>query len=429
MDTTISSLGPCRYSSPLRLSNLPGDNISDFISDSVRVRYQVEFGGLDDHPDITFEKAGPRQKIYFEPAKTRAAIVTCGGICPGLNNVIRSVFLELHHNYGIDEVLGLRYGYAGLNAATAKEPLVFDSDYVDRIHEHGGTVLGSSRGPQPPAAMVDYLQSKRINILICVGGDGTLRGAKAIADEAISRKAEIVVVGVPKTIDNDVMYVSRTFGVNTAIARAAEILECAHVESKSAFNGVGLVKVMGRESGFIAAGATLASQEVNFCLIPEQPFLLEGPNGFLKTLERRLASRQHAVVVVAEGAGQDLVTTSGVDKSGNKKLGDIGVFMKERIVAHFKGINMPADVKYFDPSYYIRSVRANSNDAILCDQYARLAVHAAMAGKTNVVIGLVGDSFTHLPISLATSQRKQVNLEGALWRSVIACTGQPFQWS
>jgi 6-phosphofructokinase 1 len=186
---------------------------------------------------------------------------------------------------------------------------------------------------------------------------------------------------------------------------------------------------MGRESGFIAAGATLASQEVNFCLIPEQPFTLEGPNGFLKTLERRLASRQHAVVVVAEGAGQDLVATSGVDKSGNKKLGDIGVFMKEQIIAYFKGINMPTDVKYFDPSYYIRSGRANSNDAILCDQYARLAVHAAMAGKTNVVIGLVGDSFTHLPISLATSQRKQVNVEGALWRSVIACTGQPFRWS
>jgi 6-phosphofructokinase 1 len=427
MDTTIAQLGPCGVPSPLGMSSVPGDMDGDYTPDTARVRYQVRYGtGCDLPADISFEAAGPRQNIYFDPAKTRAAIVTCGGICPGMNNVIRSAFLELTYNYGVPEVYGLRYGYAGLNPACGFEPVLLSRDIVDHIHEHGGTMIGTSRGPQSPEVMTQFLVDQRINLLICVGGDGMLRGAKTISDEALRRQLPIAVVGVPKTIDNDVLYVQRTFGVSTAIERAEEILDCAHIEARSVFNGVGLVKVMGREAGFIACGAALACQEVNLTLIPEMPFCLEGPGGVLEFLRQRLEKRQHALIVVAEGAGQDLCEAAGItDKSGNKKLGDIGLVLKGRITEHFKSINMPVEVKYFDPSYYIRSVRANSDDAIFCDQLARLAVHAGMAGKTGVVIGQWNGDFTHVPIAMATSGKKQVDPESPLWTSVLAATGQP----
>ncbi len=428
MDTTVTTLGECRYRSPLNLSTRGGDGLGDFVPDTARVRYQVEYGTTMDLPgDVVFEKAGPREKLFFDPAKTRAAIVTCGGICPGINNVIRSAFLEMHFNYGVSEVLGLRYGYAGLNPETAEEPIRLTRDFVDHIHEDGGSVLGTSRGPQPPEVMVKYLADNKIDILICVGGDGTLRGAKSIADEAARQKLPIAVVGVPKTIDNDVMFVQRTFGVSTAMERASQVIDCAHTEAHSVYNGVGLVKVMGREAGFVACLATLANQEVNLTLIPEVPFALEEEYGALEFLRRRLERRHHAVVVVAEGAGQDLLddAPAGVDKSGNRKLGDIGLFLKHRINEYFDRIGMHVDVKYFDPSYIIRSGRANADDAVFCDQLARNAVHAAMAGKTGVVISAWNGTFMHVPISLATSGKKQVDPEGWLWSSVVAATGQP----
>ncbi len=430
-NTQIEKLGPCSVPSPLRLSSAPGNGQGQFVPDGARVRYQAEFNtGADLPPEASFEKAGPREKLFFDPKQTRAAIVTCGGLCPGLNNVIRSAFMELHHHYGVPETLGLRYGYAGLNPASGHPPLRLTSAMVDDIHEDGGTLLGTSRGPQPTEVMVDYLVEQGINVLLCTGGDGTLRGVRDIAAEAKRRNLPIAVVGIPKTIDNDVMYVARTFGLITATEKAAEVLDCAHNEAKSVCNGVGLVKVMGRDAGFIAAFATVASQEVNFTLIPEVPLRLDGPNGFLEVLRRRLAARHHAVVLVAEGAGQDLLAGVGnlKDASGNKLHADIGPFLKEQIIAHMKQAKLPVEVKYFDPSYLVRSVPANSDDAILCDQLARNAVHAAMAGKTNVVIGFWNSLFTHVPVPLAVGAKKRVDPGGSLWTSVLAATGQPVAW-
>ena len=431
MDTSIKNLGECRHRSPLGLSTVAGDMTGDFTPESARVRYQVEFGGLADLPDVAFEKAGPRENIFFDPKHTRAAIVTCGGICPGINNVIRSAFLEMHYNYGVPEVLGLRYGYAGLNPATAQSPIRLTRDVVDHIHEHGGTMLGTSRGPQPPDVMAKYLADNKINILICVGGDGTLRGANDIANEARRLNLPIAVVGVPKTIDNDVMFVERTFGVSTAMERASQVLDCAHTEARSVFNGVGLVKVMGREAGFIACLSTLANQEVNLTLIPEVPFTLDGEKGAMEFLRKRLKSRKHAVVVVAEGAGQELLNAypGGTDKSGNRRLSDIGVFLKERMIEHFAALGIPIEVKYFDPSYIIRSGPANADDAVFCDQLSRNAVHAAMAGKSGAVISYWNGTFMHVPIALAASRKKQVDPEGSLWSGVLAATGQPRQFT
>lgn len=431
-DTAVTTLGPCTIPSPLRLGRQPEPGVPPFVSDTARVRFRVECDpACPAEPDVFFEKAGPRERLFFDPRRVRAAIVTCGGLCPGLNNVIRSAFLELHYNYGVPEVLGLRYGYAGLNPAVAEPPLRLTPELVDTIHEEGGTVLGTSRGPQPVEVMVDFLASRGIDLLLCVGGDGTLRGARSIAEEVLRRGLKIAVVGVPKTIDNDVMYVERTFGMQTAVDKAREVLDAAHNEAKSAYNGVGLVKVMGRDAGFIAAMATLASQEVNFTLIPEVPLVLDGPRGFLETLRRRLIARHHAVVVVAEGVGRELLAGEPVetDASGNPKPPDIGPFLKNRIVQHMRKYGVPVDVKYFDPSYLIRSVPANSDDAIFCDALARHAVHAAMAGKTNVVVGLWNGVFTLVPIPLAVSGKKHVDPAGPLWKSVLACTGQPPGWT
>ena len=429
VDTAIRNAGPCHHDSPLALNVVRGDRIGNFISDQTRVRHQVEIAPGDPvDADTFFEKAGPRQKIFFDPKKTRAAIVTCGGLCPGLNNVIRSAFLELHHNYGVREVLGIRHGFQGLTFK-AEPPLVLTPELVDHIHRDGGTILSSSRGQQEIGEMVDYLANRQIDVLLCVGGDGTQKGSHALAEEIARRQLPIAIVGVPKTVDNDVQYVRQTFGYYSAIESARAILDGAHCESKGAPNGIGLVKLMGRDSGFIAAGAAVASQEVNFVLVPEVSLHLDGPKGFLAALHCRMVDRHHAVVVVAEGAGQDLMAQeAGLDKSGNRKKADVGIFLRDRIAAYFREKGTEVNLKYIDPSYVIRSVPANSQDARLCDGYARHAVHAAMAGKTDLIVGDWYGAFVHVPTPLAVASRKKIDIESDLWHAVISATGQPATW-
>ncbi len=429
LDTTIQTLGPCSFDSPLALNTVLGDQIGNFVSDQTRIRHQVEWAPHETSDEETFfEKAGPRQKLFFDPAKTRAAIVTCGGLCPGLNNVIRSIVLELHHNYGVREILGIRNGFRGLTLK-GPSPLILEIKDVEDIHRDGGTILSSSRGQQKVGDMVDFLVHHKIDILICVGGDGTQRGSHEIAQETLLRHLPISIVGVPKTIDNDIQFVRQTFGYFTAIESARAILEGAHCEAKGAPNGIGLVKLMGRDSGFIAAGAAVASQEANFVLVPEIPIQLDGPKGFLATLHQRVMDRHHAVIVVAEGAGQTLLEKSeGTDPSGNRKKADIGPYLRDRIMAYFKDKGTEVNLKYIDPSYIIRSVPANSQDSRLCDSYARNAVHAAMAGKTDLIIGDWYSVYVHVPILAAVARCKQIDPEGDLWSAVISSTGQPSTW-
>jgi 6-phosphofructokinase 1 len=374
-----------------------------------------------------FELAGPRARLLFDPVATRAGIVTCGGLCPGLNNVIRSIVLELHHKYGVRDVLGFRNGYQGLDPAVGQPPVVLNPEEVEGIHRDGGTILGTSRGPVDVAAAVENLIRLKIEILFTIGGDGTQRGANALFQAARKRGHRLAVVGVPKTIDNDVAFVARSFGFQTAVEQAQKVLDCAHTEARSVPNGVALVKLMGRHAGFIAAGAVVASQDVNFCLVPEVPFRLEGDRGLLSALKRRLQARSHAVIVVAEGAGQDLLdnTAGDVDASGNVKLKDIGLFLREAISRYFTSERIGIVVRYFDPSYSIRSVAADAEDAILCDLFARHAVHAAMAGKTGLVIGLLHDHFIHVPIEALVGEKKCLDRGGMAWQAVLSATGQP----
>ncbi|MCG8448389.1 MAG: ATP-dependent 6-phosphofructokinase [Pirellulales bacterium] len=422
----VTNLGPCRIRSPLKRSAQQDVGLSSFVPDDMRVLYEPRFRLGEAVANVSFERAGARQEIFFDPAKTKTAVVSCGGLCPGINNVIRTLVMELNYNYYVKHVVGIRFGFQGLQSEAPHPPLELTPEVVEDIHHRGGTILGSSRGPQDPAKSVDFLMDEQIDILFCIGGDGTQCGAHAIAQEVARRKRKISIVGIPKTIDNDIKYCFRTFGFYTAVAEAAKVIDCAHVEAKGVSNGVGLVKLMGREAGFIAAAATVASGEVNFTFIPEQPFELEGPRGFLPALKRRLAAREHAVVVVAEGAGQELLALDGneYDASGNRRLGDIGQFLKQQLIDYAAQENFRVDVKYFDPSYYIRSVAANGADSLLCEQLARKAVHAGMAGKTDILIGLWHNHLIHVPLAISTGAKKQLSTDGELWTAVLSSTGQ-----
>jgi 6-phosphofructokinase 1 len=426
-DLEVDVLGPCRVVSPLRsrASTLFVNEDRRVLpcSDTLELKQLMET----ESSPAAFEPAGPRPEIFFRPEKLTCGIVTCGGLCPGINDVIRSLVLTLHYHYGVRRILGFRYGYAGLGSGNGHEPVFMDPAAVDAIHQDGGTFLGSSRGPQEVSDMIFTLLKYDVGILFVIGGDGSLKGARSLCEEIARRKLEIAVVGIPKTIDNDLEWTERTFGFGTAVEEARQVLAAAHYEAKGAWNGIGLVKLMGRHSGFIAVHATLANADVNFCLIPEVPFRLDGEGGFLQVLEERLESKHHAVIVVAEGAGQDLFDDDGEperDASGNIRLKDVGVHLKERIRDYFAYRGKKATIKYIDPSYIIRSLPANSLDSQLCLQLGQHAVHAGMAGRTNLVVGYWNQRFTHLPIALAVSRIKRVDPEGHVWQRVMDATAQ-----
>jgi 6-phosphofructokinase 1 len=434
-DTAVPALGVCRIDSPLAAKRGGAGESVQFVEDHdyVLVHDTADAIAALKRPldqMATFELAGPRASIFFDPSKTRAGIVTCGGICPGLNDVIRGLVLNLTLIYGVKHIYGFKNGYAGFIARYGYDVLDLDTELVSEIHERGGTILGSSRGEQDPVEIVDCLERMSINVLFVIGGDGTLRGGLAIADEIDKRGLKIAIVGVPKTIDNDIMFLDQSFGFQTAYSAATAAIRAAHQEAKGAHNGVGLVKLMGRHSGFIACFASLAMSDVNFVLIPEVPVVLYGDNGFLNRLHERLARRKHAVVVVAEGSGQELLQcdASKKDASGNVRLEDIGPFLRDRITAYFKQLNFECSVKYIDPSYLIRSVPASPPDSVFCLRLAHAAVHAAMTGRTRMVVGIWHGRFVHLPMPLAIRQRQIVDTEGDVWQSVLESTGQPRQW-
>ena len=432
-DFEIPNLGPAEIPSPLQRLRYEMD--AEFMTDEghrvlfnhslEKVREAMETGV----EPVTIEHAGAREKIFFNPASTICAVVTCGGLCPGLNDVIRGLVMTLNYSYGVRTIYGIPYGYEGFVAKYNHAPIHLTPDFVSDLNQDGGSVLGSSRGPQKPEDIVDFLVEYRINVLFVIGGDGTLRGAQSIVQEISNRNLKISVIGIPKTIDNDLEFMDKSFGFETAFAEAVRTVRCAHSEAKGYPNGVGLVKLMGRDSGFIAAFAALAENSVNYVLIPEVPFQLKGKYGLLACLEDRLARRGHAVIVVAEGAGQHLMQSeSGTDASGNLKYGDIGPFLKRQIEQYFKSNSKEINIKYIDPSYVIRSVPAAPQDAIYCLRLAQNAVHAAMAGKTKMVVGRWHGHYVNLPMEVVTVRRRKVNPQGNLWVTVLEATGQPVEF-
>ncbi|MCS7200203.1 MAG: ATP-dependent 6-phosphofructokinase [Caldimicrobium sp.] len=425
IETEIETLGPAKIPNPINIPN------QCFVTDNIRVSLRVNYNFLRENlskglESASLELAGPRPYIYFDPSKTKVGIVTCGGLCPGINDVIRSIVMTLYYSYGVDKIIGFRYGLQGFIPKYGHPVVELNPEVVKDIHTMGGTFLGTSRGHQSIEEIVDTLERLNIQILFMIGGDGTFRAANKIKEEISKRGLKIGVIAIPKTIDNDIWLVSKTFGFDTAVELACEAIRCAHTEAIAVPYGIGLVKLMGRHSGFIAAAATLATKEVNFCLVPEIDFDLEGPRGFLAQLERRLVTRKHAVVVVAEGAGQRYVRKDPpeYDASGNIKLGDIGKFLKDRINEYFKERGLEVIIRYIDPSYIIRSVPANVEDRIYCGFLGQYAVHAGMAGKTGLMISYLNDQFVHIPLKEAVKRRKQINLQSRFWLSVLESTGQ-----
>jgi 6-phosphofructokinase 1 len=423
LDFSVPYIGTPTLESPLHNATFVEDTerISFYADESINAACRAAGKAVP-----AFVAAGPRRRIFRDPTWTRAAIVTCGGLCPGLNDVIKGLVNTLYYFYGVDNIFGIKYGYQGLNPKYELSPLLLNPDVVDDIHTSGGTILGSSRGEQSPEEMVRTLDRQNIHILFTIGGDGTQRGAHAIVEECRKRGMQLSVIGIPKTIDNDLNFMDKTFGFETAVQSAAGILSCAHNEAKGCFNGLGMVRLMGRDSGFTAAYASLANSVVNFCLIPEVPVVLEGERGLLKAMERRMANKHHAVLVVSEGAGQALLADGSEvkDKSGNVLHKDIGLFLKDRLKQHFAEIGQELSIKYFDPSYEIRSQPANASDSIFCLHLAQHAVHAAMAGMTDVVVANWHGYYTYVPIPMATAARRKIDPHGQLWQSVLLTTRQ-----
>lgn len=404
---------------------------SNFVSDDEKVLYDIELSSskprIDSDETPLLEKAGPREHLFFDPENCHAAIVTCGGLCPGLNDVIRSIVMTLWEHYGVRRVTGFRYGYRGLLADPEKPPLPLDPRSVSSIHRHGGTILGTARGGgNKTGEIVDTLVRHSVDMLFTIGGDGTQRGAMHLAAEIKKRRLPIAIVGVPKTIDNDLSFVERSFGFETAVSEAVRAVDGAYTEARDSIGGVGLVKLMGRESGFIAAHAALASNGADFVLVPEIPFDLDGPNGLLVHLDRTLQKQGYALIVAAEGAGQNFLERIGTDAGGNKKLGDIGAFLRDKIIAHYAAPgSREVSLKYIDPSYTIRSLAANPGDSVYCARLGSNAVHAAMSGRTACIVGMVNHRLVHVPIGAASRNHNCVDPEGPLWRDVIFNTGQP----
>ena len=449
-------LREARLQSPLQLSTNYGDDIANFVDEHSyiplnlvqRLSVSALQSGQENHQEITedneieqrnfggFLLSGPREKVAFKGDEVRAGLVTCGGLCPGLNDVIRSIVHCLWYRYQVRNIVGFRYGYYGLGKVGSQShpPLALTPEMVEHIHHLGGSFLGSSRGRPDLAEQIETLRRLRINQLYCIGGDGTMRGASALAELLKSEGINLHVIGVPKTIDNDIPFVEKTFGFETAVAKAVEAVRAAKIEANSGLRGVGLVKLMGRHAGFIAAHAAIASREADLVLVPELPFkfgsLTDGQQGILPYLEQVLIEKGNAVVIIAEGVGQgqsqqpvfsNLVDT---DASGNQKLGDVGLVLKEYLVTHFAEAKRSINLKYIDPSYMIRATTVNSADAHFAAQLAEDAVHAAMSGYSETLIGSWGGVGTLVPFSML-KQSKQLNLDRQVWRQALEATGQP----
>ncbi|MDR0785006.1 MAG: ATP-dependent 6-phosphofructokinase [Treponema sp.] len=433
-DFTIEELGKRNIKSPIVMSKELGDSIANYVRDDqfIRLNTSVELGS---QPSLkrsqVLELAGPREMLYFQPSHVHAGIVSCGGLCPGINDVIRAIVRCLYERYGVKRISGIRYGYKGFLPEYDYMPKSLNPNLVDNIHKLGGTYLGSARGGgKEVGKIVDAMEQMNLNMLFTIGGDGTQRGSLDIAEEIERRRLKIAMIGIPKTVDNDFAFIQKSFGFDTAVSKAVDVLASAHMEASSQINGIGLVKLMGRESGFIAAHAALASHEVNFVLIPEVPFNLEGYNGFFHHLVERIKKRHHAVIIVAEGALQEQLSSGEKDAGGNLKLGDVGVYLRDRIKRHFaaaaktEGID-EINLKYIDPSYIIRSAPASPIDSIYCERLGNAAAHAAMTGKTKAVIGLVNNEFVHIPMKAVISHRNHVDPESSLWRDTLDATHQP----
>eukprot|EP00177_Eucheuma_denticulatum_P008805 GFKZ01015991.1.p1 GENE.GFKZ01015991.1~~GFKZ01015991.1.p1 ORF type:complete len:598 (+),score=78.33 GFKZ01015991.1:131-1795(+) len=418
------------YPTPL-LNNPDQQNLgSSFVGENESILVDIISDCENTTMSREFFRAGPRKELAFHPGnQVKACIVTCGGLCPGLNSVIRELVITMSLMYGVKHISGIPYGYRGFYS-TQLRIMDLTPDKVQGIHHEGGSILGSSRGGHDTKRICDSIMSMGYNQIYIIGGDGTHRGAVKIFEELKKRKYMASVVGVPKTIDNDIALIDKSFGFDTAVEEAQRSIKCAKIEAKSAINGIGLVKLMGRHSGQIAMFATLASREVDCCLIPEVKFELDGKAGLYQYIEDKLKTKGHMVIVIAEGAAEELLRRdhpeTEKDASGNKKMSDVGLWLKDKINAEFGKRRREINLKLIDPTYEIRSVPANASDNLHCSLLAQSAVHGAMHGYSGFCVGMINTHFVMIPIDeICRRGRSKVDVKSRMWHRVIASTQQP----
>eukprot|EP00249_Psilotum_nudum_P021756 c28232_g1_i2 orf=361-2001(-) len=415
------------YVSPLVHSRFFHPNVNFWLTETDMVAQNIVVDINDPSPSQTyFHRAGPRYQVIFAPGEVRAAIVTCGGLCPGMNTVIREIVYGLWHQYDVKDIKGIKSGYRGFYT---EKPMPLCPELVDNWHKQGGTCLGTSRGGFDLDKIMDAIEKQRLNQIYIIGGDGTIRGAVKVFEEVRRRGMKVIVVGIPKTVDNDVGIIDRSFGFQTAVDAAQAAIGAAHTEAESTPNGVGVVKLMGRYAGHIAVHATLSSRNVDCCLIPEVPFFMDGPGGLLEFVNQRLKEHGHCVIVVAEGAGQDLIERTELvkDASGNLLLGDIGVWLTNKLKQWWKRTHEAGafSCKYIDPTYMIRAVPSNATDTSYCTLLAHSAIHGAMAGYTGFVAGPVNGNFCYIPMGVVADTQHLVDVNSHTWAWVKSVNNQP----
>jgi len=381
-----------------------------------------------DNEVTVYPRAGPRSSLFFRPSHVNAGIVTCGGLCPGLNSVIRDVTKSCFELYGVQSVIGFHGGFSGIFSMPF-ERLTLES--TQGIQNLGGTILSSARGGFDADRILNKLEDLRISQLFIVGGDGSMRGARELVVAITKRPWPVAIIGIPKTIDNDIGLIDHSFGFQTAVEETLRAVRAAKVEAACSINGVGVVQCMGRHAGYIAAQVTLASAEVDLCIIPEVPIAIDGSLDVLEHVIRVVEKKGHAVVVVAEGAGENLLGKSEeFDASGNRRLRPIGPWIKEAIAERLTMRGLGRQVRLIDPSYMVRSVAAYSVDSILCTLLSLAAVHAAMDGYTGVCVALVNGRSVMVPLDLIVeASPRKVDVCSRTYERIVSLTSQPFDFT
>ena len=266
------------------------------------------------------------------------AIATCGGLCPGTNDVIRAIVLELHHLYKVRHIYGVRYGFQGFIPKYGHDLVDLTPEVVANIHTFGGTVLSSSRGPQDIGEIVDALdRMQHPASSSSSAATAPCRAANRICEEIARRELRIGVIVIPKTIDNDIALVSRSFGFDTAVEMATEAIHAAHTEALGAPNGIGLVKLMGRYLRVHRRQRHPGLAGSQLCPDPRGRFRSgrrlrsagqsgRPPEGAAP--RRHRGGRGRRGTILPEENRQR-------DPSGNLKPGDIGHFLQDEIKDYF----------------------------------------------------------------------------------------------
>lgn len=473
---------------------------SDTIIVDARSRYHCTSGGKNkcclENIGLTFPEAGPRENLVY-PMESRdgatdslqVGVLVSGGIAPGINAVIKGIVDRhtLYSNHAKEnddtsydlEIIGYRDGFSGLLSGSH---IKLNRKKVRDFANKGGSLLGTSRyhplldlddpGKRDSAVRDIISNLKDIDILYVIGGDGSMRAAHMIWTRAQRMHAEgeaskLSVVAIPKTMDNDILWVWQSFGFMSAVEKAKQFVLQLHTEASSNPR-LGIMQLFGSDSGFVVTHAALASGVCDYVLIPEADFSMEVLCEFIK---KKLKSRYKrgqdgkspfGMILMAETA----IPRDGINSPGCKYIDDpdVGLEKEEKIaIEKFiadgrrvqgqtqdalrrggikiisrvvqKEIRQMKPGQYWEkfrvftnePRHLIRAIDPSVQDVIFGQRMGTLAVDNAMAGYTDFMISQWLTEYVLVPLKLVVLGRKRVPQKGIFWKSVLANTGQPHE--